>query len=330
MKTQTRKRVEKPIKTVFCIARTGAVGGVDWFSTPEARSNAERFEGDVLFDLDVDVGLSPAEITKAADNMAYNEQWLEEGSGCRRVAEAGKLAEKRIHAIFQPQAWKDDCVIEIDGRREVDVTGKVLRLTLADLIGLEDDSYETDDLVDLKELGHSGPFYVSVKDQVAEFFGVNDLSEVTQAMLDEARKLAAQPEDLTVSRPRAATTPRAAAEPLTIAYMGYGFSEFCNQYHAAHGAHPAFDGELEALSQVIEHALLADRVGDYFDQLEGHPGVFAYDVAQPLGHALAQAAMQRQDLDYACVSEVLRSLMLSAGYPGEDLDGAFRQLELDA
>lgn len=100
----------------------------------------------------------------------------------------GELVEKRILAVFQPQMWQNDYAVEVDGRREVDVTEKVLRLSLAELIGLDDDSYDSDDLVDLEELGHKGPFYVSVKDQVAEFFGVVQLADVTQDMLDAARE----------------------------------------------------------------------------------------------------------------------------------------------
>lgn len=77
-------------RTVYCIARTGSVGGVDWFSAPAGRMAAERFSGDVLFDMEVDAELSPAEITNVADDMAYNEMWLKEGSGCRRVDDGEK------------------------------------------------------------------------------------------------------------------------------------------------------------------------------------------------------------------------------------------------
>ena len=101
--------------------------------------------------------------------------------------------EKRILAIFQPQAWERDYAVDIDGRCEVDVTDKVLSLALDEIIGLDDDDYDTDDLVDLRVLGHNGPFYVTVKEQVAEFFGVDRLADVTQEMLDAARTLAVKP-----------------------------------------------------------------------------------------------------------------------------------------
>ena len=101
--------------------------------------------------------------------------------------------EKRILAIFQPQAWQRDYAVDIDGRCEVDVTNKVLSLKLDEIIGLDDDDYDTDDLVDLQVVGHNGPFYVTVKEQVAEFFGVDRLADVTQEMLDAARTLSVKP-----------------------------------------------------------------------------------------------------------------------------------------
>lgn len=62
------------------------------------------------------------------------------------------MTEKRILATFQPQAWQRDYAVDIDGRCEVDVTDKVLSLALDEIIGLDDDDYDTDDLVDLRVL----------------------------------------------------------------------------------------------------------------------------------------------------------------------------------
>ncbi|KKI36161.1 hypothetical protein VI03_25700 [Burkholderia vietnamiensis] len=101
---------------------------------------------------------------------------------------AGKSPKKRIMAVFQPQAWVNDHAMDIDHRTDVDVTDKVLSLPLDTIHRLADDDYDTDDLVDLQALGHNGPFYVEVSKQVCEFFGVAELSDVTEDMLASARQ----------------------------------------------------------------------------------------------------------------------------------------------
>lgn len=103
-------------------------------------------------------------------------------------APTGKLPKKRIMAAFQPQAWVNDHAMDIDHRTDVDVTDKVLSLPLDAIHRLADDDYCTDDLVDLQALGHNGPFYVEVSEQVCEFFGVAELSDVTEYMLASARQ----------------------------------------------------------------------------------------------------------------------------------------------
>ncbi|MGY6257322.1 hypothetical protein ACXIVK_28075 [Paraburkholderia caledonica] len=104
------------------------------------------------------------------------------------LPEDRKVQEKRIMAVFQPQAWQNDYAVGIDGRTDVDVTAKVLALSLGEIHALSNDDYDTDDLVDLDALGHNGPFYVEVSNQVCEFFCVGDLSEVTEEMLSVARE----------------------------------------------------------------------------------------------------------------------------------------------
>lgn len=98
-------------------------------------------------------------------------------------------AGKRIVAIFQPQALVDDHPVDIDGAEDVDVTGVVLSLPLADLHALEDyrDSAET--LVDGSSavLEHDGPFTVRVTDSVCTYFAVDRLADITQAQLEAAR-----------------------------------------------------------------------------------------------------------------------------------------------
>lgn len=101
---------------------------------------------------------------------------------------------KQILATFLPQAWIDDYAVEIDGRDDVDVTQRVLGLSLAQIHHLQDHRASTDDLLNGSSvaLEHDGPFTVYVVDNICAFFGVTALSDITEQMLADAR-LAAKP-----------------------------------------------------------------------------------------------------------------------------------------
>ena len=81
---------------------------------------------------------------------------------------------KRIMATFQPQAWRNDRAVDIDGRREFDITDEVLRLGREKALATKDNSWESDNLA--REAGllseHSGPFYVRCEDAIREYFGL--------------------------------------------------------------------------------------------------------------------------------------------------------------
>lgn len=92
---------------------------------------------------------------------------------------------RRILALFQSQKWVNDYAVNLEGgERRVDVTAKVLALSLDEIHALRDDQYNTDDLV---EHDHDGPFYVDAYEAICEFFGVNRLEDITAKMLDAAR-----------------------------------------------------------------------------------------------------------------------------------------------
>lgn len=93
----------------------------------------------------------------------------------------------RINALFIPQAWVYGYAMEVDGQRLTDVTATVLGLTLAKLHVLEDHDDSSDDLIDVMEMEHSGPFEVEVVQAVCNFFEVTALTDITQTMLDRAR-----------------------------------------------------------------------------------------------------------------------------------------------
>jgi hypothetical protein len=73
-------------KTVYCIAReSDSVTGVDWFSDRQQRALAEDLDGDVCFNLDVPYDASVDEITRIADDAAWNKLYTK-GGNCRKAA----------------------------------------------------------------------------------------------------------------------------------------------------------------------------------------------------------------------------------------------------
>lgn len=100
----------------------------------------------------------------------------------------GELLEKRILAVFLPQAWVNDYATYIDGQQAVDVTKVVLEMDLQKIHALRDYSDSTDALIDTVALGHNGPFTVRAKDSICDFFEVKDLSDIAESMLLAARK----------------------------------------------------------------------------------------------------------------------------------------------
>lgn len=118
---------------------------------------------------------------------------------------------------------------------------------------------------------------------------------------------------------------RTAADDLTIAYMAAGFAEFCRNYRDANGQSADFgEGQLAGMSIVISHALLADQVADYFDEIGEHPGVFVYEVAEPFGMELASLASQGVSLTDGVARSALNRIMLAADYSDDDLREAFK------
>lgn len=118
----------------------------------------------VNFPKGVSVFLSPKEV---ADNRNY-------------------VVLRRVIARFQPQAWVNDTAMNIDGVCDLDVTDRLLAMSLKHIHLLEDDDYPSDKLVH-GLTDHVGPHYVEVKDSILEFFAVEKLTDITEAMLAEQR-----------------------------------------------------------------------------------------------------------------------------------------------
>lgn len=90
----------------------------------------------------------------------------------------------RILAKFQPQEWKDNKAIDIEGAFEQDVTSRVLSLSLDEIQRLKDGRANVENLVTHH---HTGPRFVEVVDAVLEYFDLRSIRKITQDMLDSAR-----------------------------------------------------------------------------------------------------------------------------------------------
>ncbi len=81
------------------------------------------------------------------------------------------MSEKRIIAVFIPEAWIGDNAIEVDGRVQFDVTDKVLAMSEEQRAELQDDDYPSDDLVpDEIRDAHTGPFRVEIEQAIEDYF----------------------------------------------------------------------------------------------------------------------------------------------------------------
>lgn len=93
-----------------------------------------------------------------------------------------------IVAWFQPQYANSSGFHDFKGSGfEVDVTGKVLALSLTELHEIEDDTDSTNDLVSAAKMGHEGPHRIEVIDEICRFFDVDHPGEITEAQLSAVR-----------------------------------------------------------------------------------------------------------------------------------------------
>jgi hypothetical protein len=111
----------------------------------------------------------------------------------RIKVEQVKMPPQSIQAEFRPQARIKGHATDIDGEQNLDVTERVLGLKLSKIHALRDASYVAQGLVDAESLGHRGPYRVLVADSVRAFFGVEDLSDITENMLLAAREATQRP-----------------------------------------------------------------------------------------------------------------------------------------
>lgn len=97
---------------------------------------------------------------------------------------------QKITATFIPEAWISDYAVEIDGKKTWDATEDVLKLSAKEIKALEDNQYNTDDLVpDSVFGGHSGPFRVEIENAIRNFFKAHGYDEITDEAVAALRKL---------------------------------------------------------------------------------------------------------------------------------------------
>ena len=91
-------------------------------------------------------------------------------------ADASSSVGKRIMARFVPEAWINDCAVEVDGSLEFDVTDQVLAMSESERAALRDDSHESDKLVPDGILCHyNGPFHVEIEQAIEDYFENNEV-----------------------------------------------------------------------------------------------------------------------------------------------------------
>jgi hypothetical protein len=91
---------------------------------------------------------------------------------------------RRVIARFHPQAWINDVAVPVDpeGPTEFDVTDHILTIGRRRALRLVDDAWDTDEMRALPCAPQwirewSGPFYITVKDSITEFFDLQNQDE---------------------------------------------------------------------------------------------------------------------------------------------------------
>jgi hypothetical protein len=117
------------------------------------------------------------------------------GRGAPKEDIVMNFSQRKVIALFQPQEWsgrKKDYAENIGELIEIDVTYRLVNLDMETIKFLSDDSTESDELVrGLHD--HDGPFAVYVVEAAQKFFRVEDLRDVTQEILDEAKATVSKP-----------------------------------------------------------------------------------------------------------------------------------------
>lgn len=102
--------------------------------------------------------------------------------------EQNHIALPRLIGTFHRQEWggrKNDTAIPM-GEVEFDATDWILDMPYEDLMAVEDDE-QSSDAIGLAHVQWDGPHRVEIVDAICDFFGVNEISMITNAMQLEKR-----------------------------------------------------------------------------------------------------------------------------------------------
>lgn len=118
---------------------------------------------------------------------------------------------------------------------------------------------------------------------------------------------------------------RNSVDSLTLAFIAIGAHtafQSCDD-HSGLGLEGGF---LEYVDNVTQSAELVDRVGSFFDEHpDGHPTVFAYDVAEAFGLEMGKSLIQ---VDPITAPALLKQIMVKVGYDEQLVDQAIQQATL--
>lgn len=98
---------------------------------------------------------------------------------------------RRIEGVFTKQVWggrKGDDAIFVE-EESFDATDAVLAMDRAELVALEDGDASSDELGQ-RFVSWNGPCDVRIVEPICEYFGVSSLEEISEALLQYARKRA--------------------------------------------------------------------------------------------------------------------------------------------
>lgn len=127
----------------------------------------------------------------------------------------------RLLVTFIPQEWIGRVAKSFSPPETVDATEHLLGLALNEIHAIKDRDGSSDQFVDAVERGHYGPFEVHVVDAVLSYFGVSQLCDITQAMLDAA-KVGGLSGRATVPLQGTDVPEQGCAQPLSLWMLTYG------------------------------------------------------------------------------------------------------------
>jgi hypothetical protein len=99
----------------------------------------------------------------------------------------GSISNRRIIGLYKKQEWDGNDYAILVGEVEFDATDVVLNLPLDDIREMADNSEDSDNVGNQCVEWH-GPHVVHIEDAIMEYFGVEDLSEITEELLVFARE----------------------------------------------------------------------------------------------------------------------------------------------